>query len=793
MSINFFNNKIGFSVCSPITTEINKKGIEKKIMPDYMPKDWSNITEDQRCPEDHTHCFLTGKINNKVVVDIDSKQTYYDMIPEFPEVEKAFQVETYRGFHIYFNYRDGLSNHNNVCPDRYEGIDVKTDGGMVFMPPTKYTLRDGTLAEYKAKGGDTDTNMSDELFQLLTSKNKNKKKLNENKNLTTIQDTMDTETTDLEMTPEIEIDTDTTELEIAPAGWDMWDKYMYILRNRFGEGQHNKYCLIMMAFKGSRGFADGCAAQKYTMLYGSEAKKKEFPTYWNSLKGDYQIDCSAFEGWCRKDNKELFEKWFPDKIQKVTKFVEDDREASDCLIADIFKGICVYSHGNSFIKIGNTWTNDKTRFNAVGMTMTQECDLKKIRINAKGEEVITPYCSNHTQAGNVWKTTLNKLASKPDDNFAEKFRTSTKEKLCFKNGVLNLRTQEFTAWCDNKDVYTMTMLDYDFDEIQNEEKIKKVKEIFISIYGEQTNDHLHFLARAIAGHIEDKRWALFVGARNCGKGVGEKLIKDTFGPYIGSISSACLKSKGKMGGDDAKNLGWIQDIESTRLCFLQECDVEDTKLNGALIKTIASGGDPIQNRRNYQDFVLSYPQTTFFMCANLIPPFAKGTEDCMNEAITFTSQNEYVSQDDIDKKRAEGVHPDRLALLKVGDPTIKDKFNNEPEYKQALIHLLMRNYKDYKVPKNNKFKEDETSEDIPNLIYSHFRFVEPVYGQPHKISVKHLKEWCSSFGVSYGQQLKPYLINLGGKEDNNKGRGIKNIVKIIVEGYDNTQEDVDVE
>ena len=791
MSVNFFNNKIGFSVSSPIRTELNDKGIEKKIMPEYMPKKWQQITEDQRCIEDHTHMFLTGKINNNVTVDIDNKQSYYDMRPEFTELEKAFTVETNRGFHIYFNWRDGLTSTSNVCPDRYEGVDVKTDNGFVFCPPTKYTLLDGSVAEYKALDGDWNIDMSDKLFELLTSKNKNKKKMNENNNLAIIQDTMDTittETTNSNMTTEIEIDT---------TDMDDLDKKMYIIRDRFAEGQNSKYSKVMYSLKNTRGYANGFAAQKYTMLYGSENKKREFSTFWNSLKKtdeDKQITIASLDTWCREDNIELFNKWFPDK-RNLDNFVETDREAGDYLIATDFNAICVYSQGNSFIKKDNIWTNDKESFDAIGMNITQRSNLKKIKINSKGEEIISPYCANNSQANAVWKTIINTLKSNEDKYFAEKFRTSTKGKICFKNGILDFKTGLLTTWSDNLDVYTTIKINYNYDEIENEENIQKIYDFFYSVFGDQTNDFLHFLARAIGGHIGDKRWGLFIGSRNCGKGVVEKLLRDVFEEYIGSVSSQYLQTK-KNADNDVRALGWVQSIEQKRFCILQECDVCDTKLNGVLIKKIVSGGDPIESRTNHTNSKISYIQSTFMMMANLIPPFAKGTEDCMTEAITFTSQNEYVSQDDIDKKRAEGVNPERLALLKVGNPNIKDWFVEEPQMKQALTHLLLRHYKDYKVPKINKFKEDDTTEDIPNLILSHFKYAPATYGNPNLISNKDLKAWCATYGVNYAQQLKPHLINQGGSETvmkiNGKSiRGIKNIEKLDV--VDDDKDEVDTE
>jgi hypothetical protein len=40
---------------------------------------------------------------------------------------------------------------------------------------------------------------------------------------------------------------------------------------------------------------------------------------------------------------------------------------------------------------------------------------------------------------------------------------------------------------------------------------------------------MRFLARGVAGCVEDKSWATYMGNRNCGKGVFEVLGKNAIG------------------------------------------------------------------------------------------------------------------------------------------------------------------------------------------------------------------------------------------------------------------------
>ena len=76
--------------------------------------------------------IITGKISGIVVVDVDTKE-----IPLFIQkmrYETIPTVETPRGFHFYFKYREGITNTVNVGGKK---IDIRGEGGYVVAPPSK--------------------------------------------------------------------------------------------------------------------------------------------------------------------------------------------------------------------------------------------------------------------------------------------------------------------------------------------------------------------------------------------------------------------------------------------------------------------------------------------------------------------------------------------------------------------------------------------------------------------------------------------------------------------------------
>jgi len=134
-----------------ITTIIDKNGIEKKQQKG-MPL-WKNITK-TTIQKGHTAFgLITGHLSQLTVFDFDVKESYYKLINEVPELKTCKTIETKKGFHLYFKYDKDIQSTTN-CFEEYEGVDIRNDNAIVYCPPTKYTLKDGTIVEYKDLGGE---------------------------------------------------------------------------------------------------------------------------------------------------------------------------------------------------------------------------------------------------------------------------------------------------------------------------------------------------------------------------------------------------------------------------------------------------------------------------------------------------------------------------------------------------------------------------------------------------------------------------------------------------------------
>jgi hypothetical protein len=134
---------------------LNSKGEEKK-RPVGMPN-WRDIDENNYkkfINKDH-HCraILTGKISDITVIDYDDIESYNRMVEEYPDLRNHKTIKTKKGVHIYCKYDETVLTTTNAS-DKYAGIDIRNDSAVVFAPPTKYKLLDGTIIAYEDLGGE---------------------------------------------------------------------------------------------------------------------------------------------------------------------------------------------------------------------------------------------------------------------------------------------------------------------------------------------------------------------------------------------------------------------------------------------------------------------------------------------------------------------------------------------------------------------------------------------------------------------------------------------------------------
>ena len=140
-----------------ITTYLNQDGIEKK-KPIGMPTKWTETINESNYKQyiNNTHkvmCLLTGKINDLTIIDFDKKEVYDLAIQEHPELTKYRTIQTKRGYHIYCKYDPDIKTRSNALVN-YEGVDVASDGHMVFAPPTTYVDLEDNINSYTDLGGE---------------------------------------------------------------------------------------------------------------------------------------------------------------------------------------------------------------------------------------------------------------------------------------------------------------------------------------------------------------------------------------------------------------------------------------------------------------------------------------------------------------------------------------------------------------------------------------------------------------------------------------------------------------
>ena len=562
-------------------------------------------------------------------------------------------------------------------------------------------------------------------------------------------------------------------------------KRLEILRSCFEAGQYNNWYKIGCILKSILPYELGLklfTQYSYIEPFNTEKEKENTTQVFEKIKPNSKYTLKSLDLMCQQINPAEYEK------NCATVISGGDNEAA-ILIYKELKDVFVYSAGKFWYKFNNKWYNNEKEVKMIVKNYILNRGLVTAHENEKtGKTTYRLYSSCNNHAKNILDVLCGKCVENKDDKFSDKFIETTKNKICFNNGVLNLATKEFKNWEQSQDVFTTIIIDYDYNPNRKENDINDVlNKIFISIFGDDYKRALHFFSRAITGNIQDKSWGMFIGSRNCGKGVNECLFKNTFMDYIGSISSDLFIYKGKNSGDDLKLWGWIQDIEAKRLCFIQESKLDDgdnhLKLDGVMIKKVSSGGDPIQNRKNFQDPINSYIQTTFMFNANDIPPFTKGSGDCMETCSTFSSAKQFKSKEFIDERIANNACETELSLYYERDDFIKDKCKSM-EWKQALIHIILDNFNESAVKSVNKFKEEDDCDDVISVILKSFKITK---NKNDKITNKDLKIWGSNNGVHLSKKLKPILKQFGCEEYKDKERGLRGL--ILLENDDGVEEE----
>ena len=213
--------------------------------------------------------------------------------------------------------------------------------------------------------------------------------------------------------------------------------------------------------------------------------------------------------------------------------VHDDDGAAAVFIerhGDIVKK----SNGRIFVfGRDHTWNNNNSIVDSV---LLDTC-LKSNIYKRDEKDRPKPYSGNVKSAKNVIEAVKVRLVDDP--TFSKQLWSGSIGKLFFRDGYWDFKKAAFVASVAPDDSMTTIRLSYDFPE-RNDAKMKEVREKLLdTIMPDKAvcKTMLAHIARALAGHFEDKDWLVGMGERNSGKGVLVGACENAFENYCISLIS----------------------------------------------------------------------------------------------------------------------------------------------------------------------------------------------------------------------------------------------------------------
>ena len=467
--------------------------------------------------------------------------------------------------------------------------------------------------------------------------------------------------------------------------------------------------------------------------------------------------------------------------------IKTDKEGAD-YISDKLKNDYIISQERIFMRIDNVWTeNDKViKRNLIKVIGNMNIFMEKIVQTKEGTDL---HLVPHSTMKKGCLDMLVYVEPTEDPDFIDKLWSSNIYKLCFRNGYYNFRAGRLEDY-DN-DTHTTIKINRELKMPDMDIVDQVYKRILNPIFNNDTGlmkCWLNYIARGLAGHIEDKNWGVGMGERDCGKGVLVGMLENCFGEYCRSTNSEnFLFKKGQ--SDSAKALSWLVPFEFKRLLLTNEITIDSEgkiRINGNTLKKLSSGGDKIEARVNHKDEINFKIQARVCMFCNDLPPIEPS--DTRETSYMFRFPSKFLNPDD-DRLGKPIMRP---VMYETEEGEVKYELDEDGEKKMinicnfykkdddikawcrkeevmnAFIYIIFQNYGDKAlIPENmkeemNDFKEEEKEEDI---FLSLFNFPSDKEWDDDKkdwISMDHIKVVMKKAQLSLSaQKYKNYLLGKG--------------------------------
>jgi hypothetical protein len=269
----------------------------------------------------------------------------------------------------------------------------------------------------------------------------------------------------------------------------------------------------------------------------------------------------------------------------------------------------------------------------------------------------------------------------------DKYQCTTKSicdkfigKMCFSNGVLDFNNRQFRPYIDTDIVIQAISRPYSSEF--KPETMDKLNQIFSCLDEPYRSRLIHLLTRAYAGHYTDKFWIILTGPRNSGKGMMQEVFKllESYTAFVNAPIIGAETDQSRVMGTYMNAGGNLHGVMFSNEASKSTRTV--TKVDGDVIKKLASGGDVQQGRVLFKD-ACRYIQTMILCsCYNSVPFVSP--EDALQNCHVFDMPYFYENDDPL--LLMSPMRRERDDTLKVWLSTESaDVFN-------ALIQLMLDNY-----------------------------------------------------------------------------------------------------
>jgi hypothetical protein len=696
----------------------NEKGAK---VPKGMPCWKDNITKDNChsfCHDRHRAlAVMTGKISGITAVDFDVKEdgcAYEDVVRDFPELKNCRTIKTQSGgYHIYFKYDPEIGTTTNASI-KYKHIDIRSDGAILFAPPTKVYKNAKVVGEYEMYIPGEIMEIPAGLKAALKQFQAPGKKISSFFNAPKVEETKKEEEQPQPQPQKLE---EQPKINSHP-------EYITLLKDGIGNKGHSRDMWLKIV-----SWATAHLSQDIFLEFVDAQWRNETTKMWNDLlKSSKHFSCPVYllEKYAKEINPEFYRKWRTEH-KRYLKVGILDKGSNDVaqFIAPKLSQMLVYCDAKwfRFDKISCLWKTTTKPDATIVSHIQQEIDearelLLYVKNKTETEEekeklrkVETSYLKYYRDVavGSYCSQLKNYLAQYLcNDEFKNKL-DQMKYRAAYADGILDLKTGEFRKGIKPDD-YLTRKFDYNHN-IPPQEDIDWVMNGFKKICNwndAQLDYYLSIIGYAMTGDSNKEQNFFYLRGQTAenGKSVIFEALEKTAPIYVSKAVSTFLDE----GADIKKE---VASWRGLRILWVNE--LSQKKKNSELIKAICDGTF-YKNNTNYAVVAELIAILFKLFCVSNFSPNIDADAGVKRRFILL----QFMSQFKAEFKKDD---PDKLQFVR--DKEFQDKLTGK--YRDAFMHIIFSYSKKYAKEGKLKPYPAEWQEQATETMEENDKFAEWFY------------------------------------------------------------------